>query len=206
MFATRRALLRLGAGAFLPMDRAFAAPTEADARDQVARFNTTLISLMKAGDRATFSDRLAMLGPVVDQVFDLAGILATSVGFYWRGLPVGQQNELGAVFREFVLASYVSAFNHYDGELARVDPAVRSLGARQIVSASLSRPGSGDAATGYVMAQANGIWRVQDILLDGTISRVAMQRSDFRSFLAAGDGSRLIARLRDKAAQLRASA
>jgi phospholipid transport system substrate-binding protein len=43
---------------------------------------------------------------------------------------------------------------------------------------------------------------VIDVLLDGTISRVAVQRSDFRGLLADGDASALVASLEQKIADL----
>ena len=49
------------------------------------------------------------------------------------------------------------------------------------------------------MRQVNGMWKAVDVLLDGTISRVAVQRSDFRNLLGAGDASALIASLERKA-------
>ena len=43
------------------------------------------------------------------------------------------------------------------------------------------------------------MWKAVDVLLDGTISRVAVQRSDFRSLLGTGDAGALIASLERKA-------
>ena len=64
-------------------------------------------------------------------------------------------------------------------------------------------PRDGDASRlDYVMRRSGDTWKVVDILLDGSISRVAVQRSDFRGLLAAGDPAPLIASLRDKAARL----
>jgi len=40
------------------------------------------------------------------------------------------------------------------------------------------------------------------VLLDGSISRVAVQRSDFRSLLGSGHAGALIRSLQDKVAQL----
>ena len=54
----------------------------------------------------------------------------------------------------------------------------------------------------YVMRQADGLWRVVDILFDGSISRVAVQRSDFRALLASGDPTPLIDSLKKKVVEL----
>ena len=45
-------------------------------------------------------------------------------------------------------------------------------------------------------------WKVVDILLDGTISRVAVQRSDFASLVSSGDASPLIGSLKSKVSLL----
>jgi phospholipid transport system substrate-binding protein len=45
-------------------------------------------------------------------------------------------------------------------------------------------------------------WRAVDVLADGSISRVAVQRSDFRRLLAQGGAQALVASLRSKSADL----
>jgi phospholipid transport system substrate-binding protein len=52
------------------------------------------------------------------------------------------------------------------------------------------------------MRDDSAAWRAVDVLLEGSISRVAVQRSDFRKILANGDTDALIASLRRKIADL----
>jgi phospholipid transport system substrate-binding protein len=54
----------------------------------------------------------------------------------------------------------------------------------------------------YVMRAGGDGWRVVDVLFEGSISRVAVQRSDFRKILAGGDAEALIASLGRKIADL----
>jgi phospholipid transport system substrate-binding protein len=54
----------------------------------------------------------------------------------------------------------------------------------------------------YVMRQTPAGWRAVDVLADGSISRVATQRSDFRGLLSSGGGSALVASLQNKVASL----
>ena len=63
---------------------------------------------------------------------------------------------------------------------------------------------NGDNSTrlDYVMRRTDAGWKAIDVLLDGSISRVAVQRSDFRSLLNAGTAEPLIRSLRQKVAQL----
>jgi phospholipid transport system substrate-binding protein len=54
----------------------------------------------------------------------------------------------------------------------------------------------------YVMRDDTGIWRAVDVLLEGSISRVAVQRSDFRRLLNRGGATALAQSLRSKSANL----
>jgi phospholipid transport system substrate-binding protein len=57
-------------------------------------------------------------------------------------------------------------------------------------------------ALDYVMRQEGGGWKVVDVLAEGSISRVASQRSEMRSLLADGGGAGLLVTLRQKTAEL----
>jgi phospholipid transport system substrate-binding protein len=64
-------------------------------------------------------------------------------------------------------------------------------------------PIRGDATElDYVMSQTPAGWKVVDVLAAGSISRVAVQRSDFRYILSSGGGDALLASLQRKTADL----
>jgi phospholipid transport system substrate-binding protein len=168
----------------------------------IVALNAALIAVMKAGDSAPFAQRYQMLAPAIDQGFDLPRIIAVSVGSYWASLPPAQQQKLREVFRSFIIANYVSNFHSYAGEVAAVSPETRAVGAQQVVTSTLTKASGDVLRIDYVMGQTSGGWQVQDILLDGTISRVAVQRSDFSSLLSQGDATQLIASLAQKVSTL----
>jgi phospholipid transport system substrate-binding protein len=71
-----------------------------------------------------------------------------------------------------------------------------------VVSSRIT-PTSGDPTElSYVMRQTPSGWKVVDVLADGSISRVAVQRSDFRSLLTRGGGDALLASLQRKTSDL----
>ena len=83
-----------------------------------------------------------------------------------------------------------------------IAPTLRTIGAERVVATTLV-PQSGDKVSiDYVMRQEGDSWKVTDVLLDGTISRVAVQRSDFRSLLAQGGAAALIVSLQAKVIDL----
>jgi phospholipid transport system substrate-binding protein len=53
-----------------------------------------------------------------------------------------------------------------------------------------------------VLQQTPAGWKVVDVLAAGSISRVAVQRSDFRHLLSNGGGNALLASLQRKTSDL----
>ncbi len=199
----RRRLLGLVLLAALPAAAYGADPAAAEASATVARFYDGLLADMKAGKKVDFQRRFAMLAPVIDQVFDLQTVLAVSVGPRWAGLAPDQQDRLLGAFRRYTVASYVASFDSYAGQTLSVLPEPRPAGAGQVVVQTRIVPTSGEATKlDYVLKQTPSGWKIVDVLADGAISRVAVQRSDFRGVLANGGGDALLASLLRKTSDL----
>jgi phospholipid transport system substrate-binding protein len=203
---TRRVFLRATAGSAFAIAMAATRPVWADATaplDQpVHELYSALETAMRTGHTTPFSQRFDALAPVVDQVFDLKTVLKVSVGLRWDSMDADVQARLLDAFRRFTVATYVASFDKYDGEQFQILPGARDSGADRIVGTEIVS-GSGDhVRMDYVMRAGNGTWRAVDVLLEGSISRVAVQRSDFRKILASGDADALIASLRRKVVDL----
>jgi phospholipid transport system substrate-binding protein len=169
----------------------------------VAQLDDALLTCMKAGDRLSFDGRYRLLAPVIDAVFNLNTVLATSIGLSWASLPVSWKAELAAAFRRYTVSSYVSNFNSYDGQSFRIAPAVRAVGNGEVVvQTHLLRHDDSPLELSYVMRSAQSGWQVVDVLTNGSISRVAVQRSDFRELLQSGGVPALVTGLQSKVASL----
>ena len=168
----------------------------------VEQLHAGLISIMKAGKTASFRQRYETIAPVIGRTFDLQAILRQVVGPRWPSLPADQQAALADAFRRYTIASYVANFDTYSGQLFDTGPAVRAVGNDRVVETRIPSPGGRVHALDYVMRQEDGGWKVIDVLAEGSISRVASQRSEMRSLLADGGGSELLVSLRQKTAEL----
>ena len=160
-----------------------------------------LLQIMKAGSAgAPFSSRYDTLAPVVDETFDLTAILSESVGpATWAATPADQQKALLDSFRRYTVSSYVSSFNEFNGQRFVINPETRSVGNEEVVETKII-PTSGDGhVLSYVMRQTPAGWRIVDVLADGSISRVAVQRSDFRRQIRDGGAEALSKSLKGKA-------
>ncbi len=176
-----------------------------DASAPIHALDSALLAIMRAGKAKPFAQRFDMLAPAVDQAFNLEAILQAAVGPRWTALPAADQEALRAEFRSFTIASWVANFDSFTGETFNVQPETRALGdGAVVVQTRLAAPGAAAINLDYVMRQDGTRWRAVDVLAEGTISRVAVMRSDFRHVLAQGGGPALLARLREKVAALTA--
>ena len=186
MTLSRRAALAVAVGmAVLPIVHARAADLQAAAPIQA--LNQGLLASMKAGKQTPFTQRYAALTPVIERAFDLPTILQSSVGLRWAALAPADQQRLLEAFRKFTVASYVANFDQFGGETLTISPDTRSIGQDQVVGTRLVSGGE-TTPIDYVMRNGAGGWRAVDVLLNGSISQVAVNRSDWRALLATGAG------------------
>jgi phospholipid transport system substrate-binding protein len=199
----RRALLWTAGLGILAAPGLLAADDIPDAAVPIQALCDALLVVMKAGRSTPFPQRFAMLAPAVDRSFDLAGILQVAVGPRWGSAAPEQQSALQSAFRAYTIATYVAKFDDYSGDRFEVLPESRDAGNGDTIVQTRFVPSSGDPRViDYVMRQTNGIWKAVDVLLDGTISRVAVLHSEFRHILAEGGLQALLTNLRHKVADL----
>lgn len=169
----------------------------------IQRLDDALLAVMKGGHSAPFEQRVAALAPVIEQTFDLDAVLAASIGPSWNALPDDQKTPLRAAFRHYTVASYTANFDNYNGQTFLITPAVRNLGDVGVIVQTRIVSTDGSATQlDYVMRNGPAGWKVADVLADGSISRVAVQRSDFRHLLTSGGVPALMAGLQHKIASL----
>jgi phospholipid transport system substrate-binding protein len=168
----------------------------------IAALYAALEALMRAGAGTPFRQRFHRIAPVIDGTLDLPTILRSSVGARWTTLDAATQVALHKAFRRFTVATYVANFDKYDGERFELSPTLRQVGAEQVVQSRIIQGNGEQIRLDYIMRQTDAGWRAVDILLDGAISRVAVQHSDFRALLRDGGATALIASLEQKTADL----
>jgi phospholipid transport system substrate-binding protein len=209
---TRRRVLQaiLAAACLMPLPAAAADTAAApDAvTGPVAELNAALLALMKAGHAVPFATRYVQLAPVIDRVFDLPAILKASVGLRWATLAQDDQARLLDAFRSYTVSSYVANFDGYGGQRFVILPNRQSVGEKMVVATQIVPVSRTPARIDYVLHpdQGGGPWKIVDIMLDGSISQVAVQRSEFYGLLGDGGVAKLIATLQRKTADLSAGA
>jgi phospholipid transport system substrate-binding protein len=183
-----------------------AAPAAAsEVTGPVERLYAALLGIMKQGRATPFARRYDAIAPVIDAVFDLPGILQVSVGLRWAALPADEQAALLDAYRAYTVSTYVANFDNFNGQRFEVLPGARAVGNDQVVQSRIIAANGSPRALDYALRPVGGQWRIVDVLFDGSISRLAVQRSDFRAVMAGGGGPALLASLQQKTADLQAA-
>ncbi len=153
-----------------------------DPQANVRGFYDTILNTMKNGQILGQSGRYARLAPVVQQVFDVPFMTRLAVGPSWAGLPPAQQEQLTEAFRHYIAATYADRFDSYSGEQLQVT-GEQPYNADVIVKTKIVKANGEETTLNYLMRQNQGSWQIADVYLDGTISQLAVQHSEFASIL-----------------------
>src|ERR1700751_789077 len=174
-----------------------AAPAAAGPQDNVRGFYATLLATMKDGRTLGQSGRYGRVAPVVDRVFDVPAMTRLAVGPAWATPSPAQQQQLVEAFRHYIAATYADRFDSYSGQQLQVN-GERPYNADVIVQTKIVKSNGDTTSLDYLMRQNQGSWQISDVYLDGTISQVAIQRSEFHSILRREGVDGLVAVLNRK--------
>jgi phospholipid transport system substrate-binding protein len=185
---------------------AYAPASFAQASDPAAAriesFDAALIKTMQAGKAVGASGRAKVIGPTVEQTFDLPFMTRVAVGPDWTKMSPADQEALQKAFSRYTVANLAKNFSDYSGQKLDLDGPVIDRGADKIVKTKLTNPGGSPVSLAYRMRQDGGAWKVIDVFYNGSISQLTTQRSDFASTLKNGGAKALISKLESQTDKL----
>ena len=150
--------------------------------DAVRNFYSVLLGNMQQGRMLGESGRYTRLAPVVDRTFDVPLMARLAVGPAWDTLPPAEQQRLQAAFAHYVTATYADQFDSYSGQQLQVT-GERPTGRNIMVQTKIVKSNGETTELDYLMRPDQGSWQISDVYLDGTISQLAVHRSEFYSIL-----------------------
>lgn len=182
-----------------PMAASQAAPGPATV---VGEFHDQLLAVMKQADTENVRQRFDTLSPAVDKAFDLERMIRVAGGSQWESADPAQRATLLKAFRRLSIATYASQFDGYSGE--RFETVGDRPGPQDTVLVQTRIVGAEDLDAGltYVMKETNSRWLIADILLDNSVSQLAVRRSEYRRILADSGIAGLVDTLNRKADEL----
>ena len=180
------------------MARAATSPTEV-----IDRLHQHLLITMKDAERLGIDGRYKQLAPVLVESFDFERMIAAAAGSYWASADEDQRRKLLEAFTDLSITTYAARFNGFSGESFEI------IGQRQgprdamLVDTRLNRTDAPPVPITYVMAERDGNWRIIDVLLDKSISELAVRRSEYNQVLRNSGTAGLAQTLEEKAVAMR---
>lgn len=139
----------------------------------------------------------------VRRIFDFDEFSARTAGASWRKFSPEQKKLFSNAFADLLLSTYLDKIDGYNGEKILYTGEVASpSGDRVEVRTDLKLNNGKTIPVAYRMLPKQGSWRVYDVLIEG-ISLVKNYRTQFQDILSKGTPEQLIARVQEKAREMR---
>lgn len=193
------ALLPLSAGA--EPTASGAPPTQV-----VNRLHEVLLEVMKEADSLGYEGRYQRLTPVIEESFDLPFMAQKSVGRHWKSAGEENQKALVETFRRFTIANYAGRFEGYSGQVFEMLDQEPSTHGTVLVRTRLVEPKDEGIELNYRLRKVGDGWKIVDVYLNGTVSELALRRSEYSSLIKREGFQALLAALDERIDHLAAPA
>ena len=195
------AVLGFGVGAAVAVGPARAASPDA-ARALIAHYQSALLQVMRNADTMDAAARAATLEPTLRGSYDYARMSRASAGRAWREGGADAQAAMVEAFATFSAAVHANRFDGYGGERFEILGTQPGPGGTTMVNTRIVKSGGEAVPIGYVVAETAGGVRIVDVLLNGTVSEVALRRSEWSSIAGREGLGALAQALQKKAAAM----
>lgn len=197
----RRVLSRSIVAILLALGAAPAHAASGEPAAVVGHFDDALIRVMSEAKTLGYSGRYAILESAIGETFDIPSMTRVAVGPSWSRLTDDQKDRLIKGFGHFITATFADRFDDYGGEKFEVH-ATKAMGGGVLVENQMVKRDGERIRINYLTHQTDNGWRAIDVYLDGTISELAVRRSEFTAVLRRSGAEGLIAALEEKTQQL----
>ena len=143
-----------------------------------------LISVMKDAKKLGYEGRFEQLEPVISDLFDIPFMAEKSIGRYWKTVDEENRAHLLATFERFTVANYAGRFTGYSGQFFETLREQASRHGTVLVYSRLVLDNGEIVQLNYRLrpTEDDG-WKIIDVLLNGTVSELALRRSEYSSLI-----------------------
>ena len=142
--------------------------------------------IQSLGQAATSAERIARLGRLFQQEFDINGIGLFALGSYRRIATPAEQQEFFRLYPEFTVRAFHARLNDYRGAPFRVTGR-RTVGNETVVTSEILPTSGGRVQVDWYLTDSGGQYRVSDVTIGGMSMRVAL-RDQFASWIENNGG------------------
>lgn len=170
------------------------APTSAPIQ-VVEKLHAALLGVMKDADKLGYQGRFERLAPVLKETYDTPFMAEKSVGRHWKQATPAEQTALVETFSRFMIANYAGRFDGYSGQSFQTMGEEPSAQGTVLVRTRLIEPQGEGVQLNYRLRSEQGTWKIIDVYLNGTVSELALRRSEYASLIKREGWNAVIAAL-----------
>jgi phospholipid transport system substrate-binding protein len=192
-------LLGLGAAA-----GAAASASASAATATVHALHAVFEAVLREAAALGYQGRYARLAPAIGTAFDSEFMARAAVGREWNHLRPDQQQRWVKSFGDFTVANYAGRLDHDTGQRFETLAEEAAENATRVVRARVVDPAAENVELTYRLRETPAGWKIIDIYLKGTVSELALRRSEYASVLKREGFDALLAHLQRKIGELAA--
>jgi phospholipid transport system substrate-binding protein len=182
-----------------------AAPAAAKPTAAIDALHASLLDVMKNAEALGYAGREQKLRTVIPKYFDVDEMARQSLGGQqWKAASDDAKRRYLDTFERFMVANYAGRFDGFSGQSFETLGEVPGPRDTVIVKSRLLDPTDKNVDLNYRMHQVGGDWKVIDVYLDGSVSELALRRSEFVSIVKRQNLDALLVALDAKIAKLAA--
>lgn len=178
------------------------AAVPASAQKIIEQFHATLLNVMKEGRSLGYDGRFQWLQPAVKDTFNLAFMAEITAGTYWNKADDEQRQKYVEAFSKMSTATYAERFDSYAGEKFDITGTEEEGRNSVVIQTQITDHDGGHTLINYLLRNIDGTWKVVDVYLNGSISELAVKKSDYSDVLKSGGIDALVAALNNKVASI----
>lgn len=171
---------------------------EDPAAQVVERLHASLLEAMKHADEMGYQGRRELLEPVLGQSFDFPFMARLALGRGWRALDEADRTRWVGAFEDLSLSTYAARFDGWSGERFETLGVEDADHGTRLVKTRLLIPNDDPVQLHYRLRENSDGWRIIDVYLNGTVSEVALRRSEFSSVFERQGFDELLGQLQAK--------
>ncbi len=183
-----------------PLSALAAAPNSAS--QVVEGLHETLTNAMKEADALGYQGRFDLIAPAVETSIDRTFMASKSIGRYWKKLTKDERKRWLETFADLLVANYAGRFKGYSGEYFTLNGEEDAPHDTKLVKTTLILPDDDNVNLNYRLHETSAGWRIIDVYLNGTVSELALRRSEYSSTVKRNGFETLIAAVEEKVANL----
>jgi len=170
--------------------------------DGINRLHEALYDVMREAETLGYTGRFERLKPVVDEVFDLDFMAEKSVGRHWKTASPEERTRLLEAFHRYTVANYAGRFTGWSGQEFTTHGEEASARGTMLVRTTLHDPSDEDVQLDYRLRKTDNGWRIVDIYFNGTVSELALRRSEYSSLIKREGFEALLTALHERIEEL----